>query len=164
MWPIAAFLISLLGFVGCVTTVATPTSARAYESASSSEIRETMYEALVTAWLEEASPEERQERLNGGVELAREASYQAAMNDFDLESFRAVNDTCRVWAFGTPPRVDPAKSLLIPSPDPEQYEIDVEVLARLPFHGKILYIENSWLIGMKEDCLGKAPNNGSDGQ
>ncbi len=164
MWSIAAFLISLLGFVGCVTTVATPTSARTYEPASSSEIRETMYEALVTAWLEEASPEEKQERFNRGVELARQASYQAAMNDFDLESFRAVNDTCRDWAFGIPPRVDPAKSLLIPSLVPEQYIIDVEVLARLPFPGKILYIENSWLIGMKEDCLGKAPSNKLDGQ
>jgi hypothetical protein len=123
-----------------------------------------MYAALVTAWLEEASPEEKQERFDRGVELARQASYQAAMNDFDLESFRAVNDTCRDWAFGIPPRADPAKSLLIPSLDPEQYVIDVEVLARLPFYGKVLYIENSWLTGMKEDCLGKAPSNKLDGQ
>lgn len=166
MWTIVALLlISLLGFVGCALPTATPTgSLRTYEPASASEIRETMYEALVTAWLEEASPEEKQERFNRGVELARQASYQAAMNDFDLESFRAVNDPCRDWAFGTPPRVDPAKSLLTASVDPEQYVVDVEVLARLPFYGKILYIEDSWLIGMKEDCLGKAPSNKLDGQ
>ncbi len=72
MWPIAAFLISLLGFVGCVTPVATPTSAITYEPASSYEIRQTMQEALVTASLEEASPEEKQERFNRGVELARQ--------------------------------------------------------------------------------------------